>query len=149
MQLKKTDFAVLLEHEEKGLVAAMDCIVERNRTKENIELSDYFRSKLPNYNGTYGEEDVEDVLCFLNQYIKEKKLRITALDFPLSSGSEVYLLPISTNLNLKVLVVDEYLGDGEYSKYVDISFFLINEHTAFGDIEGLVEFTNEFLNRNN
>lgn len=36
--------------------------------------------------------------------------------------------------------MDEYLGSGEYSKYVDITSFIIDEETTTSDVDRLISF---------
>lgn len=145
MRIKKSDWTIVREAEEVGFVVALTGWVERNRTKENEELSTYFRSEMPNYNGMYNEEEGEEVLEGINAYISKHDIRCHTLDFPISSGTDVYLVPISENISLKVVVVDEYHGDGEYSKYVDINFFVMTEKTTKEDVDMLVKMVKEYI----
>lgn len=140
MKFKKSDWTRLKEGENEGLVASMTNIIERNRTDLNKELSSYFITNVPKYNGVFDEEEGEDVLDYINDYLKENNIDIHKLSFPVSSGSDIYLIPIGDNLEIKVLVVDEYHGDGEYEKYVMIDYFLINENTTTKDVDLLINF---------
>jgi hypothetical protein len=66
------------------------------------------------------------------------------IDFPYSEGSEIHLVPIGNNIQVKLLVADEYHGSGEYSKYVLINFFIINEQTTEQDVDSLIDFLNKY-----
>lgn len=145
MKIRKADWVIVREAENAGLVTSMTGLVERKRTDLNNELSDYFRKNLPKYLGTFDEDESEDILYSLNSYIEENNIDKHPLDFPLTEGSDVHLLPIGDNIQLKILIVDEYYGGGDYSKYIDISFFLINENTATQDVDLLIKFVNKHL----
>jgi hypothetical protein len=145
MKLKKSDWAIVKEAENKGLMVAMTGLVERNRTELNDKLSLYFREQMPNYKGTWDEYEGEDVLYNINNYLEENNIDKHPLDFPISSGTDVHLIPITENIQLKVVVADEYYGDGEYSKYVMIDFFLINENATTQDVDQLIEFVKKYL----
>lgn len=108
-------------------------------------LGDYFRESLPNHQEIFIEEDGEEILDSINRYIKENNIDKRFLSFPLSSGANIYLVPISKNLQLKVTAIDEYYGDGVYAKCVEINSFLINENTTKADIDRLIFFTKMFL----
>ena len=141
MKIKKSDFALIKEAEKNGLMVSMDNIVHPIRTELNNTLSNYFREKMPSYNGIFDEDTSEDILYSLNTYIKENEINKHPLSFPLSSGTSVHLTPINENINLKILIVDEYYGDGDYSKYIDITYFVITENTTKKDVDDLIEFT--------
>ncbi len=145
MQYKKADWVLVQEAEENGLVASMTGIVERKRTTLNNELSSYFREKMPTFLGSFDEYEGEDILYNINSYLEENNIDKSSLDFPISSGSDIHLIPITENLKLKVLVVDEYFGNGDYSKYVMTDFFLINENTTKKDVDKLIEFVKKYL----
>lgn len=140
MKLKKSDWMLIREATEKGVLVSMNNLVERNRTKLNEQLSDYFRKRMPDYIGSFNEDQAEDILESLNNFIIEKNLDIYPLDFPLSSGTDNHLIPITNNIDLKVTVADEYYGDGDYSKYVMADFFIINEKATEEDVDELIEF---------
>lgn len=146
MKVKKSDWTIVREAEENGLVAAMTGLIERKRTELNKELSDYFRKNVTDYTGIFDEDECEDILDKINTYIEENNIDRHPLEFPLINGSEVRLVPIGENIELKVLIVDEYYGDGDYEKYIDISFFLINDKTSKQDVDLLIEFVREYLN---
>jgi hypothetical protein len=145
MKTRKPDWLIVREAEEKGLMASMTSIVESKRTELNERLSNYFRSKLPNYEGTFDEYVSEDILCNINEYLEKNKIDKKPLDFPLVEGADIHLIPIGENIKLKVMVVDEYYGGGEYEKYVDISRFMINENTTEQDVDLLIDFVNKYL----
>lgn len=145
MKYRKSDWSIVQEAEKDGLVVAMTSTIERNRTELNIRLSKYFRESVPNFNGIYDEDQAEDILYNINEYIEENKIDRHKLDFPYTSGSDIHLISITNNLQLKVIVVDEYYGSGDYSKYIAIEFFLINENTTKEDVNKLIEFVNEYL----
>lgn len=126
-------------------MVAMTGLVERNRTDLNDELSLYFREQMPNYKGTWDEDEGEDVLYNINDYLEENNIDKHPLDFPISSGTDVHLIPITENIQLKVVVADEYYGNGEYCKYVMIDFFLINENATKQDVDQLIEFVKKYL----
>ncbi|MFP3751185.1 hypothetical protein [Bacillus altitudinis] len=140
MKLKKSDWMLIREATEKGLLVSMNNLVERKRTELNEQLSDYFRKQMPDYTGSFDEDKAEDILESLNNFIIEKNLDIYPLDFPLSSGTDNHLIPITDNIDLKVTVADEYYGDGDYSKYVMADFFIINEKATEEDVDELIEF---------
>jgi hypothetical protein len=139
------DWYVVREAENKGLVVAMTPIVERKRTELNNELGRYFRDQYPDYNGTYDEDACEDILYSLNSYIEENNIDMYPLDFPISEGTDIHLLKVNDNISLKVVIADEYYGSGSYSKYIDISNFLINENATKSDVDHLIDFVKEYL----
>lgn len=145
MELKKDDWLVVREAEEQGLMVAMTSQVELNRTDLNKELSAYFKDKMPGYRGTFDEYDGENLLYSINEYIKDNNIDKYLLEFPLTSGDEIYLVPINDNIKLKFIVVDDYYGSGDYSKYVMSDFFLINENTSKEDVDLLVEFIKNMM----
>ncbi|MDY7043619.1 hypothetical protein RVS70_05310 [Virgibacillus sp. M23] len=140
MKIIKSDWSLVKEAEEQGWMASMTGLVERNRTELNDKLSNYFREQLPEYNGSYDEYEGEDILFSINSYLEDNEIDKSPLDFPITNGTDVHLIPITSNLKLKVLVTDEYYGSGDYSKYVLIDFFMINENTTMGDVDMLVNF---------
>lgn len=133
------------EAEDEGFMVGMTGFVQRKRTDLNNELSTYFREQLPKYSGTFDEDKGEDILSNINAYLKEKEINKHPLDFPLTSGTDIHLIPVTENLQLKVLVADEYYGDGDYSKYVMADYFLINENTTKQDVESLIEFIKNYI----
>jgi len=142
---KYADWYYLREAENAGLVASMDGIVERNRTELNIKLSAYFRHKVPGYNSYFNEDTSEDVLYSINEYIEENKIDKREIDFPISEGSDIHLLKITDNLQLKILVADEYHGGGDYSKFIEVDKFIINEQTTEKDVDLLIDFIKKYL----
>lgn len=145
MNIVKSDLALIREAENLGLMVGMTGLVEQKRTDLNNELSDYFRKSLPNYSGSFDEDTGEDILYSINEYLQEKQIDKPSLDFPFVSGSDVHLIPINENIALKVIVADEYYGDGEYAKYVMADFFKITEHTTKSDVDELIEFVKTVL----
>lgn len=144
MKFKKADWTLIREAEEQGLMVSMTNLVERNRTNLNNELSQYFREKMPNFQGSFDEEEGEEILYSINDFLKNIVANKRSIDFPYSSGTDVHLIPINNNIQLKLMVVDEYYG-GEYSKYVMANFFLINEGTTKKDVDVLIDFVKEYL----
>lgn len=145
MKFIKSDWTILKEAENKGFVVAMTGILTQKRTYLNDNLRDYFRTKMPNYTGSFDEYYGEDVLDGINDYIKKNNINKHLLDFPFTSGTDIHLIPITANLQLKILIVDEYHGDGDYSKYVEIDYFVINESTSKEDVDRLIEFIKEYV----
>ncbi|MNG30082.1 hypothetical protein D3C84_1156200 [compost metagenome] len=47
-------------------------------------------------------------------------------------------------MQLKLIVADEYYGDGDYSKYVMADFFMINENSTKEDVDQLIEFVKKY-----
>ncbi|MCK1999886.1 hypothetical protein MZM54_00630 [[Brevibacterium] frigoritolerans] len=147
MKLKKSDWTIVREAEQEGLAVGMTGTIEPNRTELNKELSEYFRKNITGYSGSFGEDEGEDILYSINSYMKENNIDKYPLDFPMSSGTDIHLIPIGENIQLKVVVADEYYGDGDYAKYVMIDFFLINETTTKQDVDVLIEFVGRYLNK--
>lgn len=139
------DWYLVREAEKKGLVASMTSTVERNRTDLNDELSNYFREKMPNYDSVFGEDECEDILYSLNDYIEDNNIKSYSLDFPVTEGSDVHLIKINENIQLKVLISDEYYGSGVYEKYIEIGYFIINESTTKKDVDELIDFVRDYL----
>jgi hypothetical protein len=145
MKIRKSDFAILREHEEQGNAVSMTSIRESKRTKLNDMLGEYFRELFPSYRDTFDEDQSEDVLIGLNEYLASIRHEKYELTFPISIDSEVHLIPITPNLILKVLLVDDYLGSGDYEKYMAIDRFLINEDTKREDVDELAEFMKYYI----
>ncbi|ADO60001.1 hypothetical protein [Paenibacillus polymyxa] len=145
MKTQKTDWTVIKEAEEQGMMVAMTYLVERNRTALNEELSRYFKEKLPSYKSLFEDEEGEEVLISLNEYLEESMSGMHELDFPLHSGEDVYLIPINEHIQLKILIADQYHGDGEYSKYVCMDFFLIDEQATKEDVDVLIEVIQKYF----
>lgn len=143
MKLIKSPFGRVLDAEKEGLMVSLTSIVEPNRTEENKKLESYFRELFPDYNGIIDEDEAEDVLDTINEYMEVKTGKNPKIHMPYSEGSNINLLPITENLELKILVVDEYYGDGDYEKYVSIPSFIMNEHTKKEDVSALVVFLKE------
>lgn len=144
---QKPDWALVRNAESEGLMVSMDGLVERVRTDLNKELSEHFRTIEPKYNGTFDENssvDYESVLDYINEYLKEKGIN-KRVDLPLNNGSCIYLVPITENLEIKILVVDEYHGLGESETYVMIDKFKITNVSGKKDVDKLIEFVNKYL----
>lgn len=141
------DWVLVREAEKNGLVVSMTNILERNRTELNNELRKYFREKLPNYNGIFDEDECEDVLFWLNEYIDDTGAKNYHLDFPIGEGTDIHLLKVNENIQLKILIEDEYYGSGNYSKYIAIGHFIINENTTKDDVDVLIEFVRKYLSK--
>lgn len=139
MKIKKTDFALIKEAEREGKAVSMNSVIDRERTDLNKELQSYFRQHYTGFIGSYDEDEGEDILYSLNEYISDNEIDMRVLDFPIVEGTDVYLLPITDNLQLKVIVADEYYGGGNYSKYVMIDRFLITDSTTSEDVNRLIE----------
>lgn len=145
MKIKKADWLIVKEAEKEGLMVAMTSLVERNKTNLNEELSNYFRKKLPKYKSAFDEYESEDILYSINEYLKENNIDKHLLDFPISGGVDVHLIPIGENIQLKIVVSDEYFGDGMYEKFVLANFFMINENTTKEDVDMLISFIKKYL----
>ncbi|ODB64419.1 MULTISPECIES: hypothetical protein [Bacillus] len=144
MKLKKAARAIIQEAEGQGLMVGMASLIERKRTDLNNELSDYFRKQLSGYTGSFDENEGEEILYSINQYITENNIDMYPLDFPVD-GTDVHLIPITENIQLKVVVADKYYGDGDYSKYIMADFFLINDKATTKDVDTLLQFVKKHL----
>lgn len=142
---KYADWYYVRESEKNGQVVSMTNVVVRNRTELNNKLNAYFRSRLPNYKTIFDEEKCEDILFNLNDYIEENNIDKREIDFPITEGTDIHLLKITDNLSLKITVSDEYHGSGDYDKYIDIGYFVINENTTEADVDVLIEFIKKYL----
>lgn len=145
MKVRKSDWTLVKEAENQGLMVGMTGLVERKRTETNNELSTYFRTQLPNYNGGFDEYEGEDILYSINEYIKENGIDKHLLDFPMTNGIDIYLIPINDNIQLKVVIADEYYGDGDYAKYVMINFFMMSSETTKSDVDELINFVKKYI----
>ncbi|MCA1064367.1 hypothetical protein QTG56_22370 (plasmid) [Rossellomorea sp. AcN35-11] len=145
MRFKKSDWTLVREAEASGLMVAMTSILEPKRTPHNEILSKYFKDKMFGFSGSFSEFECEDVLDGINEYLREYHPGKNLLNFPGSSGSEIYLVPITEHLNLKVLIVDEYYGDGCYEKYVMTNYFMIDESASESDVDVLIKVIKEYL----
>ena len=145
MQKKKAPWVLIREAEKQGLMVGMTRIIPGKQSELSSYLNDYFVKKVPSYNGVYDEEESEDVLYTLNEYMVAENIDQHPLDFPLSLGTSIRLLPINNNIQLKILIVDEYYGDGDYEKYVSIDQFMIGEKTTESDVDSLIQFIEKHL----
>lgn len=144
MKIIKSDWMLLREAEENGLSVSMNCVIERNRTELNKRLSNYFLNLYPNFKGIYDEYQFEDIMWNINKYIDNKELKVSKLDYYVPGGNELYLIPITTELKLKVLVSDEYFGNGDYDKSIMIDRFIITEKATEKDVDQLIQMLNEY-----
>ncbi|MFP7486456.1 hypothetical protein SFC65_20020 [Priestia filamentosa] len=145
MKAMKSDWTRIQEAQQAGLMVPTTNIGIRNKTELSVELWEYFKEQMPGYLGSFDQNECEDALYGINEYIKENNIDKHLLDFPLVSGSNVDLIPISDNLELKVTVIDEYYGDGDYHKCILVDSFLINKRTTRNDVDQLVAFINKYL----
>lgn len=143
MKLIKTPFTRVLEAEKEGRMVSLTSIGQRHRTEENKKLATHFRELYPDYNGMIDEDEAEDILENINEYFEERTGKNPKIGMPYPTGSDTHLLPITENLELKLLVVDRYHGDGDYEKYVDATYFIMNENTTKNDVFALVAFLKE------
>lgn len=140
MKIKRQDWQLAHDAEEAGLLVSMTSMVHRKDTEANRELRKYFVTQMPKYTGVIDEDDCEDVLSNLNAYIEEEHIDHHSLDFPTNTGSDVYLLPVGHNIQLKILIVDEYHGDSDYEKYISFNEFVMTEKTTPSDVDDLITF---------
>ena len=129
-----------------GLIASTNNIVKLPRTELNIKLSNYFKEQYKGFNGIIDEEYVEDAMDNLNNYLKANHPSEPLLTKPKhNEDGLLFFVPITENLKLEILVVDEYFGSGNYSVYMDVSFFHINENAKFSDVDVLITFIKKRL----
>jgi hypothetical protein len=145
VKFRKSDVAILREAETNGLVGWMTSLVERNRTELTNELSEYFRQEAGNYKSTYDEDDGEEIMEGINSYLETQKIEQSKLEYPYNFFSEIYLIPIGENIQLKVLVANEFSSDEGQMLYVDISNFIINEQATKKDVDLLLSFVKNHL----
>ena len=145
MIIRKTDISLLKEAEKDGLTVSMTIIRKSNESELNKELGAYFKRKVPGYLGTFDEEDAEEVLDSLNEYLLETENVEKKLAYPLTGGADVHLIRITENLLLKVLIVDEYYCNGESETYIMSDVFIINEHTTTNDVDVLIDFIQNYF----
>jgi len=138
VKVKKSEFTRLMEARREGRVASMTWNDSYENTPVARRLGDYFRKQMPNYDGIYEEEVFDDVLDAINQYMEEKGIDHAPLRL-LVPGEESYLLPVTENLELVVIITDDYSGGGNYEMYVEISSFLVNDQTTEEDVDRLVD----------
>ena len=143
MIFKKSDFSRVLDAERGGMVLFLDNTGSRNQTDLSRELSYYFRSRIRGYVGMFSDGDEDEILDELNGYFEDKGIDQTKLTFHYADSSDVVLLKITENLELKVLIVDEYHGDGDYDRYVEIASGLITEKATKADIDHLISLMSE------
>lgn len=153
MNREKSTFSKIQDAETKGLMVAMTSIGSMNRTELNNQLSNYFRSKIPNFDGYFGESSnkKQRVMDALNHYRIEKGTNSEIIQHVIPYYSELRLFKVTDNLELKVYIEDKYYRDGSYTmygdslKYVEIEYFKINENTTKEDVDVLIELVKERL----
>jgi len=144
VKIMKSDWQLVREAENSGLCVSMNSVVERNRTDLNKELSSYYKEKLPKMKSYYDVNEGEIVMESINSYMEDNNINKHRLDYPVSEGTDIYLIPITENLSLKVDVFDEYYGQGESSTGVHIDRFVITEEASTDDVDKLIEMFNEY-----
>src|SRR5690625_816225 len=144
-RIRRSDISIVRRSEDKGLEVPMLNIFPRVRTDLNENLRSYFNSRLPRYTGIY---DGDDILARLNSYLAEKEIVIKPLEFPLGVGSEVRLIPIGKSIKLKVVLISEYFGNGESSRYITANSFLMTESTKEKHVEAVISFIDKYLPEN-
>lgn len=145
MKARKSDLVLAREAKQKGLMVSMINILPSITTELNRNLMKYFREQLPAYEGIFDEDDGESILSDINDYLQENNIDKMPLHFPMTSGTDNHLIPINENIKLLVQVTDEYYGDGDYSKYVAVTSFIINEQTTKEDVDILVNFVKKYI----
>jgi|HigsolmetaAR206D_1030411.scaffolds.fasta_scaffold00120_40 hypothetical protein len=137
MKLRKSEFARLMEARKEGRVASMTRILSYEDTPIAKRLGNYFRKQMPDYEGIYEEEEGDEVLYAINQYMEKYGINHRPLGL-LAPGAESYLLPITENLELVVHVTDDYTGGGENEWYVQIDSFIVNDNATEKDVDQLI-----------
>lgn len=145
MKLKKSDLSRYIESVKEGYVADLTSIRSRNTSYLGNTLRSYFREQIPKYTGIFLDEEGEEVLSELNRFIKDRNIGKEKLEFPVSSGSNLYLVPVGENLDLVVNVCDEYYGDGDYAKYVGVESIIFNDNTTVKDLGELIKIVKDLL----
>lgn len=145
MKLKKSDLKLISEAQANGFLISMSKYINYKGKDLASELSNYFKEKVPNYDGYFDdiEYETEDMVFLINKYIQDNSINKRLLDFPFTSGYDVHLLPITQNLQLEIILTDEYYGDGDYSKHIKAHSFVINEDTTKQDVDQLIDFINK------
>lgn len=144
VKIMKSDWQLVREAENSGLCVSMNSVVERNRTELNKELSSYFKEKLPKFKSYYDVDEGENVVGAINLYMEDNNINKHRLDYPVSEGTDTYLIKITDNLSIKLEVFDEYYGQGESSTGVHIDRFIITEEATSEDVDKLIEMFNEY-----
>ncbi|MCH4866825.1 hypothetical protein [Bacillus sp. 1006-3] len=145
MKLKKSDLSRYIESGKEGYVADLTSIRSRNTSYLGNTLRSYFREQIPKYTGIFLDEDGEEVLSELNRFIKDRNMDKAKLEFPVSSGFNLYLVPVRENIDLVVKVCDEYYGEGDYVKYVGVESIIFNDNTTVKDLGGLIKMVKGLL----
>lgn len=142
MKFKKSDLKLVSEAQAEGLLASMTQFINYKGRDLTNELSQYFKEQIPDYNGQFYDYDYEcdDILYQINNYIEENNIDKYLLDFPLTNGSDIHLIPINENLQLQIIITDDYYGDGDYLKYIKSDAFIVNHNTTKEDVDQLIDF---------
>ncbi|MBG9693223.1 hypothetical protein ABD91_21020 [Lysinibacillus sphaericus] len=144
MTIQISDWGLLQRAEQAGLVSSMTGLVERVRTPLNNELSSYFRESLPKFEWLFEDDEADNNIDAVNAYLQEQGIE-KKLYMPYSSGTNIFLIPLTDNLQVKFEATDVYEGNGEYSKFTSVDFFVINESTTTADVDQLITFVKEIL----
>ncbi|MFY0516434.1 hypothetical protein ACOMCU_01195 [Lysinibacillus sp. UGB7] len=144
MTIQINDWGLLQRAEQAGLVSSMTGLVERIRTPLNNELSSYFRERLPKYEWLLEDDEADNNIDAVNSYLHEQGIE-KELCMPHCSGTNIFLISLTDNLQVKFEATDVYEGNGEYSKYTSVDFFVINKSTTTADVDQLIAFVKEIL----
>lgn len=144
MTTQISDWGLLMRAEEAGLASSMTGLVQRVRTPLNEELSRYFRERLPKHDWLLEDDAADDNIDDVNTYLQEQGIE-KKLYMPHGSGTNIFLIPLTDNLQVKFEATDYYEGHGDYSKYTSVDFFVINELTTTEDVDQLIAFVKEIL----
>lgn len=141
VKFKKSDSYRFMESYNKGNVVSMTSTLFRGRSELNDRLYHYFNRNSGDIGviGSFDEDVADGILDVLNEYVRINKLDVGTIEFPQILDFDIWLLPITENLELKVLVSDDYLGDGDYEKYVMVDEFMITENASERDVDRLIE----------
>lgn len=145
MSNRKTEWKLVKEAKASGMIVMMTDVFEEGRSEKNEGLNRYFRSMVPGYVGDFSQDTGDDVLLYINDYLNEKGIKVKPLETPYSDGSVVRLIPITQNLDLKVLIEEEYCGGDDHLHSVTINSFIMNDRTERADVDVLVKFVESVL----
>lgn len=141
VQVKKSDYARILDASKDGLLVNLTTTVEGNDTELNRVLSKKFREQVHGYTGVYTEYteiDNEEAIYIWDNYLKGKGVYKNVM-MPISSGSDSYLIPVTENLELVLLAVDEYYGGGDSNTFVSVDTAVVTESATEEDVKVLIE----------
>jgi len=148
MTKTQADWVTIKEAENQGLMASMVAKHQHFQPQTHTQaLSHYFREQHPHYLPYVKEEKVDDAIYELNTYIEENKINIHPFDFPMTGGLERRLLPLTEHLSLKIGLIDDYYGGGDYAQYVTLDSFVVDDETTTDDVDKLITFVVDFFNR--